>query len=37
MKTIDYIFMAYMIALFVFCAWGQDIYDSWVKTMRKEE
>ena len=37
MKTVDYLFMAYMVALFVFCVWGQEIYDFWVKIMKKEE
>lgn len=37
MKTVDYFFIAYMAALFFFCVWGQEIYDSWVKTTRKED
>ena len=37
MKTVDYLFIAYMAALFVFCVWGKEIHDSWVKTMKNEE
>ena len=37
MKTVDYLFIAYMAVLFVFCVWGQEIHDSWVKTTRKED
>ena len=28
MKTVDYLFIAYMAALFVFCVWGKEIHDS---------
>lgn len=26
MKTVDYLFIAYMVALFIFCAYGHKIY-----------
>jgi hypothetical protein len=36
MKTVDYLFITYMAALFAFCAWGQEIHNFFCRAFQEK-